>query len=735
MMTDTQPKQLRHRYDGRAKVTGKAKYAAEFPVKDLCYAYIVQSTVAKGTIASIDTAVTERASGVLAVLTPFNTPKLNAGPPQPPARRNLTILQDTEVNYNGQPIAVVVAATQQQAMHGASLLRIKYNELPPQLDFKGRLGEARLPKNARNQPDSHRGDLDAMMASAAVRVEETYSTPIQYHNPMEPHATIAWWEGEKLNLYDATQYISGVKQTMARVLNIPIDDVHVQCPYTGGGFGSKGSTWSHVVLAAMAAKKVQRPVKLALERPQMFGPVGARPRTVQKIRLGATSEGKLLAQQHDTVMHTSTLEDFLENSGVQTRMLYDSESNKTSHRLVDLNIGIATFMRAPGEATGTIALETAMDELAWKLKMDPVKLRLANYAERDPSDNKPWTSKHLRECYEQAATRFGWDKRAAEPGAMREGNKLIGWGMATATYPANRSAATAVVRIKPDGSAFVGCGTQDLGTGMYTIMAQTCADGLGLEPTQVEVKLGDSMLPKAPVSGGSQSTASVLPAVKEAATQAKLKLAELAINDAGSPLHGAKTDDIDLKGGRILMKSAPSKSETLVALIARNGGKMIEAQGSAEPAEDHASMSAHSFGAVFAEVAVDVDTKMVKVRRVVGTYDIGSLQNQKTGLNQLMGGVVWGVSSALQEDGHFDSVYGRIVNNNLGEYHVPVNADVGEIDVTVVGIPDLKLNPVGARGIGEIGITGVAAAIGNAVYHATGKRVREFPITLDKLMA
>ena len=733
-MSETQPKQLMRRYDGRAKVMGNAKYAAEFAVKDICYAYIVQSTIAKGTVASIDTAVAERASGVIAVMTPFNQPKLNGGPAQPPARRSVTILQNAEVNYNGQPIAVVVAETQQQAMHGASLLRIKYNQQAAELNFAGRLGEARLPKQSRNSPDSHRGELEARMAEASVRVEETYTTPIQYHNPMEPHATIAWWEGEKLNLYDSTQAISGVKQTMARILNIPLDDVRVQCPFTGGGFGTKGSAWSHVPLAAMAAKQVKRPVKLALERPQMFGPVGARTRTVQKIRLGASADGKLLAQQHDVIMHAAKMEDFVEGAAEQTRMLYDSASNATSHRLVDLDIGVATYMRAPGKAPGTIALETAMDELAWKLKMDPVKLRLVNYAEKDPSDGKPWTSKHLRECYEQAATRFGWEKRPATPGAMREGNKLIGWGMATATYPAHRSPAAAIVKIKADGTAFVGSGTQDLGTGMYTIMAQTAAETLGLEPTQIEVKLGDSTLPKAPGSGGSQSTASVLPAVREAALQAKLKLAELAVNDAASPMHGAKAADIEMRGGRIGVKGDRGKSEALTALLARNTGSPIEAQATAEPAEDHDSMSAHSFGAVFVEVAVDAHTRMVQVRRVVGTYDIGSLQNAQTGMNQLMGGIVWGVSSALHEEAHLDPVHGRIVNENLGEYHVPVNADIGEIDVSVIGIPDTKLNPVGARGIGEIGITGVAAAIGNAIFHATGKRVREFPITLDKLL-
>jgi xanthine dehydrogenase YagR molybdenum-binding subunit len=399
-----------------------------------------------------------------------------------------------------------------------------------------------------------------------------------------------------------------------------------------------------------------------------------------------------------------------------------------------MNLGVATLPRAPGESTGTAALETAMDELAVRLNMDPVQLRLVNYADKDPGSDKPWSSKHLRECYMQAAERFGWSKRNPKPRATREGNNLIGWGMATATYPANRSAAQAVVRILPNGHAFVGCGSQDLGTGTYTIMAQTAADALGIDPTLVEAKLGDSTLPKAPVSGGSQSAASICPAIKDAATQALLKLAQIAIGDSKSPLHGAAAADVATKDGKLFLKSAAAKSETFSAILARNGGNPVEGMGSAEPSEGQTAMSCHSFGAVFAEVAVDADTFMVEVRRIVATYDVGTLINKTTGLNQLMGGIVWGVSLALHEESHLDNKYGCYVNANLAEYHVPVNADIGSIDVTVIDIPDTKFNPLGARGIGEIGITGAAAAVGNAIFHATGKRVRDFPITLDKIM-
>jgi xanthine dehydrogenase YagR molybdenum-binding subunit len=743
------PPQLPYRYDGPAKVTGKAKYAAEFSSpfakSDLVYARIVQSTIPCGTIVSIDRSAAERASGVLAVLTPFNAPKLNTGKPQPPARRNLSVLGDTEVHYNGQPIALIVATTLEQARYAETLLKIKYKakpaklELPTELAKQNRLSEARWPKSSGKEPPGNtRGDVNAGFAKAAAIVEETYLTPIQVHNAMEPHATIAWWEGEKLNLYDSTQYISGVKQSIARELNIPLDNVRVQCPYTGGGFGSKGSTWSHVPLAAMAAKVTGKPVKLVLGRPQMFGPVGYRTTTLNKIKIGATAGGKITAMQQNVVMSASVMEDFEEHSASPTKMLYASENNHVEEKLIDTNLGVATYMRAPGEAPGTAVLEIAMDELAEKLKMDPLQLRMVNYADKDYSSDKPWTSKNLRDAYQQAAGRFGWSKRNSTPGQMVEGSNLIGYGMATATYPANRSAAQAIVRILPGGKVYAASGSQDLGTGMYTMIAQTAADTLGLDiatdPTLVEVALGDSKLPKAPVSGGSQSTASVTPAVQAAAQQVILKLSVLAVNDTLSPLHGLQTMDLGAKDGKLFNKSKPSQSDTFAAIIERNGNQPVEAQGSAEPGEDKSAYTSNSWGAVFAEVAVDRYTHMPHVRRIVATYDIGTLMNNKTGLNQLMGGIVWGVSFALHEEAHIDPVYGRTVNNNLAEYHVPVNRDIGEIDVTVLNIPDTKFNPLGARGIGEIGITGSAAAVANAIYNATGKRIREYPITPDKLM-
>jgi xanthine dehydrogenase YagR molybdenum-binding subunit len=718
-------RQLATRYDALAKVTGRAKYAAEFPVENVAYAYIVQANIPSGTVASIDQGIAAKAAGVYSIITPFNAPKLTVP-------GNVNILQDTNVFYSGQPIAVVVARSLPEAEQAARLLRIEYKEQPAKLGFNTRLKDARAPK--RGSEASHRGDPAASLAKATAVIDQTYSTPIQNHNPMEPHATIASWDGDKLNVYDATQGISGVQGSLARAFSIPQANVHVQCPYVGGGFGTKGNVWSHTILAAMAAKVAERPVKLVLGREQMFGPVGSRPNTSQHIKLAASSDGKLLLQQHDSTCYTSLISDWIESAAGATPLLYDSEAMIATHNVVDLNLGMGTWMRAPGEATGSVGLEIALDELAEKLNIDPIELRLINYAEKDPRQGLPWSSKHLRECYTQAADRFGWSKRTAKPGQQREGNKLIGYGMATANYGAGRRPSSAVVRFLPSGRVFVGVGTQDIGTGTYTILAQTAADTLFMDPTLVDVQLGDTTLPRSGGSGGSTTAASVCPGVYDAAIQAKLKLAQLAVADAQSPLHGATAEELETKDGKLYLKTDPGRSEPITALLARNGNTPVEATATSEMPKDRDTFSSHSWGAIFAEVAVDANTNMVQVRRMVGTYDIGTLINHTTGINQLTGGVVWGISMALHEETLIDDTYGRTINENLAEYHVPVNADVHEIDVTALNIPDYRFNPLGARGIGEIGITGAAAAIANAIYNATGKRVRDLPITLDKIM-
>jgi xanthine dehydrogenase YagR molybdenum-binding subunit len=452
------------------------------------------------------------------------------------------------------------------------------------------------------------------------------------------------------------------------------------------------------------------------------------------LTVGATREGKLTAIRHEVHAHTSMLENYLESSAFPTRVMYACPNVETISRLVPLNLGTPTYMRAPGVATGTYALEVAMDELAYKLNMDPLALRLANYSEVDPHSKKPFTEKSLRQCYSRAAERFGWARRKPEPRSMRDGSTLIGWGMATETYPGKGLPCAAMVRLRPDGSVLVASGTQEIGNGIYTVMTQVAADTLGLSEERIEARLGDTLLPEAPISAGSMSTVSVGPAVQAAAADARRKLLELAANDARSPVHGAPVEELEFRDGKVFLKPSPQKAEAFTALLARNGNQPIEGTAQLKPQPVQKEYSCHSFGAVFAEVAVDADLGMTRVRRVVAVFDVGKIMNAKLARSQFIGGIVWGVGLALYEDSHVDSRYGRITNANFADYLVPVNADIGEIDVTALDIPDTKLDSLGARGIGEIGITGTGAAIANAIYHATGKRVRDLPITPDKLL-
>ncbi|MGE8164401.1 xanthine dehydrogenase family protein molybdopterin-binding subunit [Paraburkholderia sp. NPDC080076] len=726
------------RTDGLLKVTGEARYAAEFPEARLAHAVLVTSTIARGTIASIDASRSQSLPGVLLVMTYQNAPRLpNGGKPTlaPPAGRRLSLLQDNQIHYSNEPVAVVVADTLEHATDAARQLRIAYQSGAATVDFAQAKPNAHAPdKPQGRQTDTQRGSFDDGLQSGPVRVDATYTTPIEHHNPMEPHATMAHWDGPQLTLYDSTQGVSGAAQAIAKTFGMSPGDVRVISPFVGGGFGCKGSSWSHVSLCAMAAKQTGRPVRLVLERPQMFGPVGARPRTEQHFVLAARRDGTLTAMRHDSISNTSVIEDWTETCCMVTRMLYAVPNQVTTHRIVPLNLGTPTFMRAPGETTGSFALESAMDELAAALKMDPLALRIKNYAEADPQENKPWSGKSLRECYQIGAEKFGWSRRTAAPRSMRNGGTLIGMGMATATYPANRSEASAIARILPDGTAMVASGTQDLGTGTYTVMTQVAADALGFAPENIRFALGDSSLPRAPGSGGSQSAASVSPAVRDAASQARSQLIALALADQASPVHGIALDDITVENGWVMSRSQPGKRDPAAAIIARSGGKPIEASTTVKPGDEKQKYSLHSFGAVFAEVHVDADLGTIRVARVVGVYDVGRVLNQKTARSQLMGGIVWGVGAALQEETSLDTRYGRFTNANLAEYHVPVNADIGSLDISFIDRPDPYINSLGVRGIGEIGITGVPAAIANAVYHATGVRVRDLPITLDKVL-
>jgi xanthine dehydrogenase YagR molybdenum-binding subunit len=722
------------RVDGVRKITGAATFSGDVKLPNQAYAVLVLSTVPKGRITSIDSGPAEHSPGVLHVMTAMNAPRLPQGGRagvNPPAGRVLSVLQDFEVHYNREPVAVVVADTLEQATSAAALVEVRYQESPAQLDFSREQNKAHSPGKMNGEDaDSARGRIEH--DDDNEQVIQTYRTPMEHHNPLEPHATLANWVGDHVTLYDSTQYITGTQGTLAKVLGVPKEHVHVVCPFVGGGFGCKGSMWSHVALTAMAARHLDRPVKLVLERPQMFGPVGGRPRTVQKLMLAAQKNGQLVAAQHDVFSHTSTIEDFTEPAALQTRVMYSCPNLATTHRLVSLNVGTPTFQRAPGHATGTFALESAMDEMAYALRMDPIQLRLRNEPESDPEKQLPWSSRSLRQCYESGAAAFGWSRRSAAPNGMHNGRTAVGWGMASATYPANRQAANARARMTADGRVIVQSGTQELGTGTYTVMTQVAADALGYPVERITFELGDSDFPEAPVSGGSQSVASVGPAVRAAALSLRDRLIDLAVTDKASPLRGVPRKDIVIENGLIGTRRR-SRREPLSALVVRAGGADIAADGSAQPGPEKKQYSMHSFGAVFVEVEVDRDLGQIRVPRVVARYSIGRLLNAKTGRSQLMGGIVWGIGMALMEESVLDERTGRIVNANLAEYHVPTNADIGEIDVGVVAEDDPHINSLGARGIGEIGITGVAAALANAVYHATGVRVRELPITLDKL--
>ena len=723
------------RVDGARKMTGTATYTNDVTLANQAHGLLILSTVPNGQILSIDSSAAEHATGALLVLTFLNAPQLPQGGRagvHPPAGRVLSVLQDNEVHYNREPVAVVVAETLEQATAAAGLVEVRYRESPAHLDFAQARSEAHFPGKVNGEDaDSSRGNIAG--GSMIPQVVQTYETPIEHHNPLEPHATLAHWVGDHVTLYDSTQYVSGTQETLAKVLGVPRDHVRVVCPFVGGGFGGKGSMWSHVALTAMAARHLNRPVKLSLQRPQMFGPVGCRPRTLQKLTIAARESGEFHAIQHDVISHTSVMEDFAEAAALQTRMMYACPNLETTHRLIPLNVGTPTFQRAPGHATGTFALESAIDELAYALRIDPIQLRLRNEPDTDPEERLPWSSRSLRQCFESGAAAFGWSRRSADPNGMHNGRIAVGWGVASATYPANRSAAKARARMTPDGRIIVQSGTQDLGTGTYTVMTQVAADALDCPVERVVFELGDSDFPAAPVSGGSQSVASVAPAVRAAALALRDKLIALGVADEASPVHGAAPADVLIEKGFIGVLSS-SRREPLSLLVARAGGGDIVAEAAAEPGAEKKKYSMHSFGAVFVEVNVDRDLGQIRVPRVVARYGIGRLLNAKTGRSQLIGGIVWGIGMALMEESVLDERTGRIVNANLADYHIPTNADIGEIDVGVVAEHDPHINPLGARGIGEIGITGVAAAIANAVYHASGVRVRELPITLDKLL-
>ncbi len=566
-----------------------------------------------------------------------------------------------------------------------------------------------------------------------MKVDNVYTTPQEHHNPMEPHATIARWDGDMLTVYDASQGVFGVRTRLAGMFAIPPENVRVIAKYIGGGFGGKGSAWPHVILTAMAAKMIGRPVKIALWRPQMWGSVGYRSPTVQRVALGADADGTLVSTIHEVNSQTSQIDEFVEPSGVLTTMLYQSPALLVTHRLTRLNVGTPTYMRAPGESSGSFALESAMDELAYAVQLDPIELRLRNYAETDQDAKLPFSSKGLRDCYRAGADAFDWKRRTPCTGSMRDGRLLAGIGMASATYPTNRSAASALARIDAQGNAVVQSGGVDIGTGSYTAFSQVAAEALGIPVERITFGLGDTRMPNAPNAGGSQLTASVGSAVKLASLAARRNVAQLAIADARSPLFGAAPEAIAAADGRLFLQSDPARGETYAAIIARNGAP-VEGRAAAKPGDEKKEYSMHAFGAQFAEVRVDPDLGTVRVVRQLGAFAAGRILNAKLAHSQFIGGMTMGLGMALLEETRRDDRSGRVMNANLAEYLVPVHADVPATEAILVEEVDPHVNEIGVKGIGEIGIVGAAAAIANAVYHATGKRIRDLPITPDKLI-
>jgi xanthine dehydrogenase YagR molybdenum-binding subunit len=722
------------RIDGHAKVTGEAKYAGEFSAPDLAFGSVVTSTIAKGRIVGIDMSEALSVAGVIAVLTHKNRPPM-AGTDHayrdetaPEGGSPFRPLYDDKIRFSGQPIALVLAEDSETAKFAASLVRVEYEEQAHVTDLQQRLDKAK----AIDTPPKPRGKADKALAAAAVRHQGEYFIPVEHHNPMELFAsTVVWGADGKLTVYDKTQGVQNVQRYICSVFKMKPDDVRVISPYVGGAFGSGLRPQHQVALAVLAARALRRSVRLVLTRQQMYT-LGYRPGTIQRIALAASADGALDAITHDVIAMTSQYEDFARNDTGWSGALYKCANTRYSHRLARLDLATPCDMRGPGATTGVYALECAMDELAVALKMDPLELRLRNYSDREQNDDLPYTSKQLRECYRQAAEAFGWARRNAEPRSMRDGSELVGWGMASGIWEALQVKTSARVVLTANGHAEVACATADIGTGTYTIMAQVAADMLGLPIDNVSIKLGDSTLPASPVEGGSWMAASVSHAIKNAADAVRKELLTLAKKMPDSPLKGAKLDDVTLADGKIVSKQDRSRAVSIADAMRYGKVDRIEQEKSTS-FKTLASYACNAHSAIFAEVKVDEQLGVIRVTRVVSAVAAGRILNTKTAHNQIMGSMIWGIGMALHEETLLDHHFGRIMNANYGEYHVPVNADVHDIKVIFVDEPDDIINPLGVKGLGEIGLVGVAAAIANAVYHATGKRVRDLPITLDKL--
>ncbi|WP_180685449.1 xanthine dehydrogenase family protein molybdopterin-binding subunit [Streptomyces gossypiisoli] len=720
------------RVDAPMKTTGRAPYPNDFGLPGMVHACLVHSTIAAGRVRAIDTSAAETAPGVLAVITHLTAPQLERGPmtllgPSPPAP-----LQGDRILHYGQHLAVVVAATPEQARHAAALVRVDYEPAEPLLDLHD--PRAAVVTNPWGL-DSDRGDIDAGFAAADVVVGGSYTTPDNTNNPLGLMSTVAAWNGDSLTVHDSTQWPHNVRTTLAAVFKVPESNIRVLAPYVGGGFGAGLRVWPHVILTVLAAREVGKPVKLVLTRPEMFTAVGHRPYSVQQIRIGATRTGELTAIEHEGVSPVAMEDDDYEPVSACSAVSYACPNVRTRDRQVRLNIPCPGSMRAPAEGQGNFALESAIDELAHELGIDPLELRLRNYAEEHPMLGLPWSSKALRECYLQGAERFGWSRRDPRPGSMRDGRWLIGYGLAGVSYPHYQVPCQARASLHRDGSADVRSAATDIGTGTYTIITQLSAELLGLDVSRVHFDLGDSDMPYAPQAGGSGLTSALANAVHAACRRLVQEFLDVVRDDPDSPLRGAALDDVSVSQGRMHRIGDPDRGESYTDILTRHGLEELSADGrSTPPQPDEAGMAtAGAFGAKFVEVRVDPDLGLLRVARVVSAIDGGRILNEKTATSQIVGGTVGGIGQAMFEETATDAGTGRIANATFGDYLVPVNADVPDMEVIFVGGPD-RATPVGTKGVGEIGLVGVAAAVANAVHHATGRRIRSLPITIDQLM-
>lgn len=726
------------RVDGPAKVTGRVVYAGDVSVPGAVHAVLVQAGIARGTIMGIDTTAAMRVPGAVAVFTHENLPKLQP-PPEDftksfPAERRAP-LSDAAIHYAGQHVALVLAETLEGAQATAALVRVRYREVAATLTLREGLPETYKPEhfatNMEEQLQSERGTAGV----ATARIEAEYRTPVVTHNPMEPSATVAMWEGDRLTLHDSTRWAQGTQKIVAHMLGVPKERVRVLAPYLGGAFGSKGFLWQHVALVAHAARVCGRPVKLVLARREMFTSTGHRPRTIQNLALGADASGRLTTVTHRTLTETSPVAHFCEPAGMTSRNLYGTPHAVISHAVAPTNLATPCFMRAPGESPGMFALESAIDELAEKAGIDPLEFRQRNLAERDLQADRPWSSKHLDGCYRQGAERFGWARRTPKPRSMTREGKLVGWGMATAAYPARRSPATVQGVLTREGVATFSAATEEAGGATATVVEQIAAQTLGLPVRQVHFELGDSAMGEAPTVGASQTTATIGPAVQAAAEMLRMAVLAMATRDERSTFHGSDPNELQMLNGVIRHQQNDARQEMVSAVLARMPETELKVEASTKLEEEAKKQHTfHSFGVHFVEVVIDRELPEVRVTRWVTVMDCGRVLNRMTARSQILGGVIFGLGMALLEETHYDPRQGVPLNADLAEYLLPTCADTPEIDVSFVEEPDTVFTPLGHRGIGEIGITGTPAAIANAVWHATGIRVRTLPIRMEDLL-